>query len=91
MAQSTVGSIGGSQVSVTQGSATGLLSSILKSVGKLTTESIEGDEIELSNVEADIVRGGRVTIHSGCKIGRVEYSEYCSIDETSVVESCVKV
>lgn len=91
VSQSAVGSIGGSHVTVTQGSAGGLLSTFLKSVGKLVTESIEGDELELHNVEADIVRGDKVTIHSGCNIGRVEYSEYCSIDETSVVGECVKV
>lgn len=91
MSQSTVGSIGGSKVTVTQGSASGLLSAFLKNVGKLVTESIEGDELELHNVEADVVRGGNVTIHSGCKIDRVEYSQYCSIDETSLVGECVKV
>ena len=91
MSQSTVGSIGGSKVTVAQGGASGLLSAFLKNVGKLTTESIEGDELELHNVEADVVRGGRVTIHSGCRIDRVEYSEYCSIDETSLVGACVKV
>ena len=91
VSQSAVGSIGGSKVTVTQGSASGILSQFLKNVGKLTTESIEGDELELHNVEAKVVRGSSVIIHSGCKIDRVEYSKYCSIDETSLVGECVKV
>ena len=91
MTQSNVGSIGGSHVAVTQGSASGILSSFLRSVGKLVTVSIEGDEIEFQNVEAAIVRGARVVIRSGCTIERVEYSESCSIDETSKVGECVKV
>ena len=91
MSQSNVGSIGGSKVTITQGSASGILSAIWKNAGKLITESIEGDELELHNVEADVVRGTRVTIHSGCKIDRVEYSQYCSIDETALVGECVKV
>lgn len=91
MSQCHVGSIGGSKVTISQGSAGGILSAIWKNAGKLSTETIEGDELELHNVEADVVRGGSVIIHGGCNIGRVEYSQYCSIDETSLVESCVKV
>lgn len=43
--------------------------------GVLTTDLIEGDEIDLSWTEAGLVRGKRVKIGKGCRIKRVEYSE----------------
>jgi cytoskeletal protein CcmA (bactofilin family) len=45
-----------------------------KDVGSLTANIIEGDEIFLENTKADIVRGSKVNIGSGCQIGNVEYS-----------------
>ncbi|UVI31305.1 polymer-forming cytoskeletal protein [Paenibacillus spongiae] len=39
----------------------------------LTTGTIEGDEVQLEATTAEIVRGNRVYIGAGCKIGRVEY------------------
>ena len=35
---------------------------------------VPGDEIELEDVEAEIVRGRNVRIGEGCRIGCVEYS-----------------
>ncbi|MDF2724395.1 MAG: hypothetical protein K0Q59_4070 [Paenibacillus sp.] len=43
--------------------------------GTLTAELIEGDTVHLEHVTADLVRGGKVTIGIGCRIGRVEYRE----------------
>jgi cytoskeletal protein CcmA (bactofilin family) len=92
VAESRVGSIGGAQVTVSQSSTAGFLSSILKpGVGSLTCESIEGDTVELSGVKAASVRGSRVVIHGGCAIDQVEYSETCSIDDGAVVGNCVKI
>ncbi len=92
-AKSTVCSIGGSQVTVTQTPVTGFLSNILMkpALGTLECESIEGDTLELTGVCAGIVRGSRVVIHGGCSIGRVEYSESCSIDEDAVVSACERI
>lgn len=54
---------------------------------KITTELIEGDTIYLENTEAEIVRGARVEIGPGCRIGLVEYKESCELGrESSVAE-----
>lgn len=91
-AQSTVGSIGGSQVTVEQSTTAGFLSNLLKpSFGTLECDSIEGDQVELTGVTAHTVRGSRVIIHSGCVIDCVEYSETCSVDENAKVGQCVKI
>lgn len=42
---------------------------------RLTADIIEGDDVKLEYTHADIVRGHRVTIGKGCKIGRVEYRD----------------
>ncbi|WP_127587875.1 hypothetical protein [Paenibacillus koleovorans] len=47
----------------------------LKEAGTMTCELIEGDVVHLEYVTADLVRGARVTIGNGCRIGRVEYRE----------------
>jgi cytoskeletal protein CcmA (bactofilin family) len=41
--------------------------------GLLEVESIEGDEVLLENTTAHVVRGKRVRIGTGCRIGRVEH------------------
>ena len=91
--ESSVGSIGGAMVTVTRTPATGFLSSLLSRtvLGTLSCESIEGDVLDLTGVQANVVRGTRVTIHSGSNIDRVEYSESCSIDADAVVGSCTKI
>lgn len=89
---STVGSIGGSQVTVEQSATAGLLSSILKpKYGTLECDSIEGDQVDLTGVQASTVRGTRVIIRSGCTIGRVEYSEACTVEDGAQVGQCEKV
>lgn len=90
--QSTVGSIGGAQVTVEQSATAGLLSSILApGYGTLACDSIEGDQIDITGVKADMVRGAKVMIRSGCVIEKVEYSETCSIDGDAQVKECVKI
>lgn len=91
-AQSTVNSIGGSQVTVSRSPAAGFLSGIIKpGYGVLACDSIEGDQVELTGVQAETVRGARVVVHAGCTIERIEYTETCSIDEEAKVGACVKV
>ena len=53
--------------------------------------TIEGDEISLELVKADVVRGANVTIGDGCEIGKVEYSESIEISENAHVEHQVKI
>lgn len=89
--ESTVGSIGGSEVTVSQSATAGIFASILPAYGSLKCESIEGDTLDLTGVHADTVRGTTVVIRSGCHIDKVEYSDTCSIDGSAVVGSCVKV
>lgn len=89
--ESSVNSIGGSQVTVSQTATAGLLSSILPSRGTLFCDSIEGDTLDLTSVHASTVRGVNVVIRSGCMIDRVEYSESCSIDDDATVATCEKV
>lgn len=40
---------------------------------ELRTAFVEGDDVDLEYTEAEVVRGGRVVIGKGCKIGLVEY------------------
>ena len=47
----------------------------------------EGDDIELENVEADIVRGKYVRIGHGCRIGTVEYGENLEAEPGTVSRS----
>ncbi|MFF2889788.1 hypothetical protein [Paenibacillus sp. NPDC057967] len=42
---------------------------------RLVANVIEGDDIQLEYTHADIVRGQRVMIGKGCRIGRVEYRD----------------
>lgn len=51
----------------------------------LTTALIEGDVVLLEHTHADIVRGRRVTIGKGCRIGRVEYREELNVHPGAIV------
>ncbi|MCC3377038.1 hypothetical protein [Cohnella sp. REN36] len=57
-----------------------------KLVPELQTELIEGDDIDLENTVADVVRGNRVTIGPGCTIGRVEYRTELKTHKTAKIE-----
>lgn len=49
----------------------------------LTAEVIEGDEICLIRTKADVVRGNRVEIGSGCDVDLVEYKTSFNPDKTA--------
>ncbi len=92
VSQAKIGSIGGSDVKVTQSASAGLLSGLLKPTsGYLTCDSIEGDQVDLTAVKAGVVRGGTVVIRSGCDIDQVEYTETCTVDGDARVGNCVKI
>jgi len=57
----------------------------------LETKQVEGDEIELEDTQAEVVRGKKVVIGPGCRIGRVEYSESLKVAPDAVVKERVKV
>lgn len=59
--------------------------------GVLSAKLIEGDNINLEYTEADIVRGKKITIGKGCKIGKVEHSEPLIIDDDSVVKEQIQI
>jgi cytoskeletal protein CcmA (bactofilin family) len=56
-----------------------------KGEGSLEVKIIEGDDIYLENTKADIVRGKRIRIGSGCEIGLVKYQESFKADTDATV------
>lgn len=56
------------------------------SAGKLTVESIEGDNIYLESTKVKVVRGTNVKIGPDCEIEMVEYKNKYQQDEESKVE-----
>ena len=95
----TIGSIGGSLISVTRQNRRKFfenmpLFSLLfkKANGNVTVEnSIDGDEIELESVICPRVTGRVVKIGAGCGIGLVQYEEEIKISPDAKVEKMEKV
>lgn len=52
---------------------------------KITTDLIEGDEIELVETHAKVVRGTNVTIGKGCEIELVEYKNEFNLEKGAKV------
>lgn len=85
MGPSEVREMGGSIISVKSGKGKmfeGLFSG-QKSV--LKAGMIEGDDIELEYTEAEVVRGDKIKIGPGCRIGTVEYRSSLQIHPQSEV------
>ncbi|SDN50891.1 cytoplasmic protein [Bacillus sp. OK048] len=61
-----------------------------RETGTLTAKVIEGDDIYLENTKADIVRGKRVKIGTGCQIGSVEYTTELTHDPGSTIKTKTK-
>lgn len=57
---------------------------------KMSIETIEGDEINLTDVLAKVVRGRKVYIGEGCEIENLEYSEECYLDAEARVQKSTK-
>jgi len=53
---------------------------------ELRTALIEGDVIHLEDTVADVVRGKRIEIGLGCRIGTVEYTETLEVHKNAAVE-----
>lgn len=60
-------------------------------VTEFETELLEGDEIELENTVASVVRGNRVTIGKGCRIGKVEYRSELLVHPQAKVSERIQV
>ena len=84
----TIGDIGGSTITIRR-EQPGLLRRLFSGAGAHCTKvhTIEGDDITLAYVTADVVRGRRVQIGEGCRIGRVEYAETLEAADGTVSES----
>lgn len=67
----------------------GWLVPVLKA--ELHAETIEGDEIHLSWTTADVVRGNRVVIGAGCRVGRVEYGSELAVHPDASVGGRVRL
>lgn len=79
----TINEIGGENITVKKPN---LINSIMRREHKLYSNIIEGDNINLTNVECKIVRGKDIVIGKGCKIERVECSGNLTIDKNSEVK-----
>lgn len=77
--------IGGESITV-RAHGGGLHSLFHGKCGSLEVESVEGDDIYLESTTAKVVRGQRVKIGPGCRIGRVEYGESLETDECAQVD-----
>jgi cytoskeletal protein CcmA (bactofilin family) len=83
--------LGGEVIQVRRGTAWGgLLSSLGKLLGTrgrgtLEVELVEGDEVDLEWVRAEVVRGRVVRLGPGCRVGRVEYQESLEVSPEAEV------
>jgi len=88
MGPSEAREIGGSIISVKNGRGKlleGLFTSNASNPSILKANMIEGDNIELENTVAEVVRGDQIKIGPGCQIGTVEYRSSLQIHSQSEV------
>ncbi len=94
---SEMGSIGGSIIQIRRkqyGISRGFAFFKRKDEGRgslKVKDSIEGDEIVLDHVKANTVVGRIVAIGSGCKIGKVQYSESIEIAPDAEVGEQIRI
>lgn len=81
-----IGAIGGGQIRIVSENVPGFLGLFHSNPGCARIGTIEGDDVELEYVEAEIVRGRNVRIGKGCRIGRVEYSAALTAEPGTVGE-----
>jgi cytoskeletal protein CcmA (bactofilin family) len=58
---------------------------------KMTIDTIEGDDINLSDVIVRVVRGRKVIIGNGCEIDTIEYNEECQVNANAKVQNSIKI
>jgi cytoskeletal protein CcmA (bactofilin family) len=86
--------IGGEKISVRKGGSR--FNRLIKSLflladDTLKAEVIEGDDLDLENIKADVVRGNNVIIGEGCEIGLVEYKQNYSGENGAKVTEAKKI
>jgi cytoskeletal protein CcmA (bactofilin family) len=94
----SVQEIGGEKIYVERTSSLGgaLINGLVKmftggGAAELRSAQIEADEVHLESTIADVVRGKRIEIGPGCKIGSVEYTESLKVHADATVERQQKV
>ncbi|MCM3208273.1 hypothetical protein [Paenibacillus illinoisensis] len=85
MGPSEAREIGGSIISVKTGRGKLLEGLFSSNQSILKVNMIEGDDIELENTVAEVVRGDKIKIGPGCRIGTVEYRSSLQIHSQSEV------
>lgn len=85
MGPSEAREIGGSIISVKTGRGKLLEGLFSNNQSILKANMIEGDDIELENTVAEVVRGDKIKIGPGCRIGAVEYRSSLQIHSQSEV------
>ena len=90
-----IGQIGGSEIRIRRSKVGGLLGKLMgeKRLGSGIVEvgTIEGDDISLEAVKADVVRGSDVEIGEDCEIRRVEFSGELTVGTGAVVLEQVRI
>lgn len=81
-----IGAVGGGQIRIVSENVPGFLGLFHSKPGCARIGTIEGDDVELEYVEAEIVRGRNVRIGKGCCIARVEYSAALAAEPGTVGE-----
>lgn len=82
--------IGGEKINVVEASKNIYFGfKLFKRESILTSEIIEGDEINLENTTCKIVRGRDVIIGKNCSIGKVEYTGKIIIDKSSEIKEVI--
>lgn len=81
--KSFINEIGGSKIKILD------KHNMFSKKGVMKCYLIEGDEVELENTDANIVRGINVRILKGCTINKVEYTGEIEVDKDSVVKELV--
>ena len=96
-APSNAKEIGGEEITVRKGTAF-ILKELIKSIftsldisNRLSSDTIEGDDIYLEFTKANVVRGNNIKIGEGCEIGLVEYKNSFHAEENSKVKEHKKI
>ncbi|MWC27797.1 hypothetical protein [Paenibacillus sp. MMS18-CY102] len=89
---SQVKEIGGGRIDVRRSRWTAIKGWIVpQKHTELSVSAIEGDEIHLEHTRADVVRGNRIYIGTGCRIGRVEYTQSLHVARHAAVDSEIQL
>jgi cytoskeletal protein CcmA (bactofilin family) len=96
--ESRISEIGGDRIVISKGSGS-TPGKVIKLLfvpsnwgnAMVTVNTIEGDDIRLSNTRAKVVRGKNVIIESGCEIDLVEYKGNLRVNRSSTVREEKKI